>query len=98
MEPLPGRTLQRALHAAGPLPVRQVTTAGLRLLDTLQATHRAGIVHGDVRPAHVHLCGSGRVVLTDFGIACAIGDVSPAAGAFPAPQLKDCPPRTPPGG
>jgi len=93
MEPLPGRTLQQALHAAGPLPVRQVTTAGLRLLDALQATHQAGIVHGDVKPANVHLCGSGRVVLTDFGIACAIGDVSPAAGAFPGTPAYVAPER-----
>jgi hypothetical protein len=84
MEPLPGRTLQQALNTAGPLPARQVTEAGLRLLDVLQATHRAGIVHGDVKPTNVHLCGHGRVVLTDFGIACAIGDVWSATGVFTA--------------
>ena len=82
MELLPGRTLQQALDAAGPLPVRQVTRVGLRLVDVLQATHRAGIVHRDVKPGNVHLCGGGRVVLTDFGIACAIDDASPP-GTFP---------------
>ncbi len=93
MEPLPGRTLQQALNAAGPLPVRQVTAAGLRLLDVLQATHRAGIAHGDVKPANVHLCGHGRVVLTDFGIACAIGDVCSAAGTFPGTPAYVAPER-----
>ena len=93
MEPLPGRTLQQALNTAGPLPARQVTEAGLRLLDVLQATHRAGIVHGDVKPANVHLCGHGRVVLTDFGIACAIGDVWSATGAFPATPAYVAPER-----
>ena len=83
MEPLPGRTLQQALNVTGHLPVHQVTTLGLRLLEVLQATHRAGIVHGDVKPANVHLCGGGRVVLTDFGIACAIGDACSATGTFP---------------
>src|SRR5690348_10670712 len=82
MEPLPGRTLQQALNAAGPLPVRQVTRVGLRLVDVLQATHRAGIVHRDVKPGNVHLCGGGRVVLTDVGIAGAVGDAAPAAGTF----------------
>jgi len=82
MEPLAGRTLQQALNAAGPLPVRQVTRVGLRLVDVLQATHRAGIVHRDVTPGNVHLCGGGRVVLTDFGIACSIDDASPAVGTF----------------
>ena len=93
MEPLLGRTLQQALNASGPLPARQVTEAGLRLLDVLQATHRAGIVHGDVKPANVHLCGQGRVVLTDFGIACAIGDVCSPAGTFPATPAYVAPER-----
>src|ERR1700756_2400473 len=79
MEPLPGRTLQQALNEAGPLPVRQVTRVGLRLVDVLQATHRAGIVHRDVKPDNVHLCGGGRVGLTDFGIACTVDDAAPAA-------------------
>jgi serine/threonine protein kinase len=82
MEPLPGRTLQQALDAAGPLPVRQVTRVGLRLVDVLQATHRAGIVHRDVKPGNVHLCGGGRVVLADFGIASTIDDAAPAPGTF----------------
>jgi serine/threonine protein kinase len=83
MEPLPGRTLQQALDAAGPLSAWQVTGVGLRLIDVLQATHRAGLVHRDVKPGNVHLCGGGRVVLTDFGIASAIDDAAPAADRFP---------------
>jgi serine/threonine protein kinase len=82
MEPLPGRTLQQALDTAGPLPVRQVTRVGLRLVDVLEATHRAGIVHRDVKPGNVHLCGGGRVVLADFGIACTIDDAAPAPDTF----------------
>jgi len=82
MEPLPGRTLQQALDAAGPLPVQQVTRIGLRLVDVLQATHRTGLAHRDVKPGNVHLCGGGRVVLTDFGIAIAIEDAAPAADGF----------------
>ena len=93
MEPLPGRTLQQALDAAGPLPVRQVTRVGLRLVDVLQATHQAGIVHRDVTPGNVHLCGGGRVVLTDFGIACTIDDASPAAGTFPGTPAYVSPER-----
>jgi serine/threonine protein kinase len=81
MEPLPGRTLQQALDTAGPLPVRQVTRVGLRLVDVLEATHRAGIVHRDVKPGNVHLCGE-RVVLADFGIACTIDDAAPAPNTF----------------
>ena len=76
MEALSGRTLAAALDADGPLPVDQVIRVGLRLLDVLEATHRAGIVHRDVKPANVHLGAGGRVVLLDFGIARAMGSGS----------------------
>jgi eukaryotic-like serine/threonine-protein kinase len=74
MEALAGRTLQAALRDDGPLPVQQATHIGLRLLDALEATHRAGIVHGDVTPSNLQLCGGQRVVLTDFGIATTTDD------------------------
>jgi serine/threonine protein kinase len=76
MEALSGRTLAAALHADGPLPVDQVIHVGLSLLDVLEATHRAGIVHRDVKPANVHLCEDGRVVLLDYGIARTMGSGS----------------------
>lgn len=82
MELLPGRTLHEALVAIGPLPVDEVTRVGLCLLDVLQETHRAGIVHLDVKPSNVHLCDDVRVVLTDFGIAHATGSSPAVAGTF----------------
>jgi serine/threonine protein kinase len=74
MEPLFGRTLAEVIAAEGPLSIAQVTGIGLRLLDVLQAAHRVGILHCDVKPPNVHLCDDGRVVLTDFGIACSLVD------------------------
>ena len=74
MEALSGRTLAAALDAEGSLPMDQVTAVGLGLLDVLQATHRAGIVHRDVKPGNVHLCDGGRVVLMDFGISRTMDD------------------------
>jgi len=82
MELLSGQTLQQVLNAAGPLPVGPVTRIGLCLLDVLEAAHRAGIVHRDVKPGNVHLCGGGRVVLADFGIACTTNDVTSETGEF----------------
>lgn len=74
MELLHGRTLADAVRMDGPLPVAAVARIGLSLLDVLRAVHRAGLVHRDVTPANVYLCTDGRVVLTDFGIACVTGN------------------------
>jgi len=76
MELLSGRTLAEALRAERHLPVAEVARIGLCLLEALQVVHRAGIVHRDVTPANVYLCADGRVVLTDFGIACAADAVA----------------------
>jgi eukaryotic-like serine/threonine-protein kinase len=82
MELLSGRTLQETLNSDGPLPVDRVTRVGLCLLDVLRATHRAGLVHRDVKPGNVHLRDSEHVVLTDFGIACPVDDADSATGLF----------------
>jgi eukaryotic-like serine/threonine-protein kinase len=82
MEALPGRTLREVLDDAGPLPVGQVARVGLCLLDVLAQTHRAGIVHLDVKPSNVHLCDDERVVLTDFGIATTVAGPASATGTF----------------
>lgn len=74
MELLSGRTLKDIVAAEGPLPAGEVARIGLRLLDSLQAAHRAGVVHRDVKPGNVYLCDAGRVVLADFGIASTAGD------------------------
>jgi serine/threonine protein kinase len=71
MELLSGRSLAETLDAEGSLSIEQVIHIGLCLLDVLHVVHRAGIVHRDVKPSNVQLCDGGRVVLTDFGIACA---------------------------
>jgi serine/threonine protein kinase len=76
MEALSGQPLAERLAAEGPMSVHEVARIGLRLVDALEAIHRAGIVHRDVKPGNVYLCDGGRVVLTDFGIACFTHDTS----------------------
>ncbi|MER6945569.1 serine/threonine-protein kinase [Nonomuraea sp. NPDC000554] len=69
MELLRGRTLADAVRAQGPMPQQQVARVGADVLDALAAAHAQGLQHRDVKPGNVFLTDTGRVVLTDFGIA-----------------------------
>jgi hypothetical protein len=80
MEYLPSRSLSEVITAEGVLRVDQVAQIGAQVADALTATHAAGIVHRDVKPANI-LIGQGPgleglVKITDFGISHAHGDVT----------------------
>ncbi|WP_157875923.1 serine/threonine-protein kinase, partial [Streptacidiphilus griseoplanus] len=69
MELVDGRSLAEVIAADGPLEPREAARIGLAVLDALGAAHGRGVLHRDVKPANVLLeRGTGRVVLTDFGI------------------------------
>lgn len=69
MEYLEARTLRQLLDEDGPLDPDTATRIALRLLDALEAAHRAGLVHRDIKPSNILLCHDGRVKVADFGIA-----------------------------
>src|SRR5215212_3432043 len=76
MEHVSARSLQEILEEQGPLAPDAVARIGLDVLAGLEAAHRAGIVHRDVKPANVLVGANGHACLTDFGIATTTGDSS----------------------
>ncbi|MFJ4278059.1 protein kinase [Streptomyces massasporeus] len=88
MESVPGESLREALRR-GPVDVREAARIGLAVLGALRAAHSVGIVHRDVKPAHVLLGPHGRVVVTDFGIAHVQGEgFRTASGESAADSLE----------
>ena len=74
MELVVGRTLRARLDEPAPLDPWQAAGIAAQVADALDAAHRGGLVHRDVKPANVLLCGDGRVKVADFGIAKAVAD------------------------
>ncbi|MFI6579320.1 serine/threonine-protein kinase [Nocardiopsis sp. NPDC050513] len=74
MELVEASTLEAIIQMGGPLPYQRVAEIGLQLIDALKVAHAEGIVHRDVKPDNVMISESGRVVLTDFGLAAWNGE------------------------
>ncbi|WP_199550603.1 serine/threonine-protein kinase [Streptomyces sp. N35] len=75
MEFVQGRSMGAALQE-GTLGTREAARIGLEVLGALDAAHKAGILHRDVKPDNVMLGQYDRVVLTDFGIAQIEGETN----------------------
>lgn len=70
MELIDGRSLADVISQEGTLLPRDAAEVGAQVLAALHRGHQVGVLHRDVKPANVLLeHGTGRVVLTDFGIA-----------------------------
>ncbi len=76
MQYLEARSLQELLTERGPLSIAQVARIGREVASALDAAHRAGIVHRDVKPGNVLIDAEGSAKLTDFGISHALGDAT----------------------
>lgn len=75
MEHVEGRLL-RDIVAEGPLPAAEAVRIVDGILTALEYSHRAGVVHRDIKPGNVMITSTGQVKVMDFGIARAISDSS----------------------
>ncbi|MCL9757729.1 protein kinase [Frankia sp. AiPa1] len=74
MEYVEGQSLSDIIIDSGARPVEETCRIGISLAYALEAAHRLGIVHRDVKPSNVLVTADGQARLTDFGIAVSHGD------------------------
>lgn len=64
-----GRSLEQRLEADGPLPLTELLKLAMEIATGLEALHRHGLVHRDVKPSNILLDENGSAALTDFGLS-----------------------------
>ena len=70
LEFVDGKTLRRLIaDAGGPLPNSTILNVLGAVGAVLDYAHSEGIVHRDVKPANIMVDATGKVLLSDFGIA-----------------------------
>lgn len=75
MELVHGRLLKDII-AEGPVPVADTVRYVDGILEALEYSHRAGVVHRDIKPGNVMVTSLGQIKVMDFGIARAVSDSS----------------------
>jgi Protein kinase domain len=76
MEYIEGMSLQDHLDA-GRLQLPEIMAIATQVTRGLAAAHERGVIHRDIKPGNIMLeAGTGRALLTDFGLARAVDDVS----------------------
>jgi len=69
-------SLLKDIIASGPVPVEDAVRYVDGILEALEYSHRAGVVHRDIKPGNVMVTDAGQVKVMDFGIARAVSDSS----------------------
>jgi serine/threonine-protein kinase PknK len=88
-------SLEVLIRRHGPLDWWETLTIGVKLAGALEAAHRAGTLHRDVKPGNILLTDYGEPQLTDFGIARIAGGFETATGviagspAYTAPEVLE---------
>jgi serine/threonine protein kinase len=93
MELVRGASLREVVSDSGAMDPAEVVALGKDVCSALAEMHRAGFVHGDVKPDNVMRDDEGRAVLLDLGSARALdcSDASLVSGtrAYVAPEILE---------
>jgi TolB-like protein len=69
MELLEGQTLAQMIGRHHRFDLTHLLDIAIQIADALESAHAKGIVHRDIKPAHIFLSPRGQVKILDFGIA-----------------------------
>ena len=88
-EALRGITLQERIRRIAPFTLAVAADIAQAVTEALAAAHRAGVAHGDLRPAHILLSPEGQIKTADFVYGEIVAARSGEAGraAYLAPEL-----------
>jgi serine/threonine-protein kinase len=87
MEYIDGEDLSTLLKRIGRFPSDRALEIAREICAGLAAAHERGIIHRDLKPANVMLDGSGKVRITDFGLAGVSGEsIRAGTPAYMAPE------------
>lgn len=76
MELVEGESLAARLRRGDFPTTEQALELAAQVAEALGAAHQSGIVHRDVKPANVLITRDGRVKVSDFGVAKAVGEAT----------------------
>src|SRR5436190_7971915 len=76
MQLVEGRDLAAILRQRGRISTDDAVQVAIAVASALEAAHRRGIVHRDVKPGNILITEDGDVKVTDFGIARAVSEAS----------------------
>ncbi|UCG85609.1 MAG: serine/threonine protein kinase [Gemmatimonadota bacterium] len=78
-----GKSLEQVLRETQSMALREVTHILRPVADALQYAHERQVIHRDIKPANVMVDTKGRVMVTDFGIARALGERTLTSSGVP---------------
>src|SRR5690606_24040533 len=87
MEYVDGEDLSSLLRRIGHFPEARALEIARQICAGLASAHERGVIHRDLKPANIMVDGTGRVRITDFGLAGVSGEALRAGTpAYMAPE------------